>query len=112
LVNFQPLIFADTLFIAAVNDLSWTPPFWLTGAAVLITLGAAVLQVHRRDPNLSTVLRWAALFLFVANLVNKQAFYNQYWLVAALVVISLAVPRQPVVVSDPEPVRPPATAEA
>jgi hypothetical protein len=112
LVNFQPLIFADTLFIAAVNDLSWTPPFWLTGAAVLLTLAAAVVQVHRRNPNLSVVLRWSALFLFVANLVNKQAFYNQYWLVAALVVISLAVPREPVGLSDPEPVRPPATAEA
>ncbi len=92
LINFQPLIFADTLYIAAVNSFSWTPPFWLTGAAVLVTLGAAVVQVHRRNPDLSTVLRWGALFLFVANLVNKQAFYNQYWLVAALVVISLAVP--------------------
>lgn len=30
--------------------------------------------------------------LLVANLVNKQAFYNQYWLSAALVAISLAVP--------------------
>jgi hypothetical protein len=112
LVNFQPLIFADTLFIAAVNDLSWTPPFWLTGAAVLLTLGAAVLQVRRRNPDLGTVLRWAALFLFVANLVNKQAFYNQYWLVAALVVISLAVPRSQEEVSDPAPVRPPVAAEA
>jgi hypothetical protein len=93
LVNFQPLIFADTLFIAAVNDLSWTPPFWLTGAAVLITLATAVIEVRRRDRDLGTVLRWGALFLLVANLVNKQAFYNQYWLVAALVVISLAVPR-------------------
>jgi hypothetical protein len=112
LINFQPLVFADTLFIAAVNDLSWTPPFWLTGAAVLITLAAAVVQVHRRNPDLGTVLRWAALFLFVANLVNKQAFYNQYWLVAALVVISLAVAPSRRPVSDPEPVRPPATAEA
>jgi len=112
LVNFQPLIFADTLFIAAVNDLSWTPPFWLTGAAVLITLAAAVIQVHRRNPDLGTVLRWGALFLFVANLVNKQAFYNQYWLVASLVVISLAVPRSQAAVSAPEPIRPPATAEA
>ena len=112
LVNFQPLIFADTLYIAAVNDLSWTPPFWLTGAAVLTTLAVAVIQVRRRDPDLGTVLRWSALFLFVANLVNKQAFYNQYWLVAALVVISLAVPRPQRPISDPEPVRPPVAAEA
>ncbi len=112
MINFQPLIFADTLFIAAVNDLSWTPPFWLTGAAVLSTLAAAVIQVRRRNPDLAVVLRWGALFLFVANLVNKQAFYNQYWLVAALVVISLAVPRPEKEISDPEPVRPPAAAAA
>jgi hypothetical protein len=95
LVNFQPLIFADTLFIAAINELSWTPPFFLTGAAVLITLGSAIRRVHRQQPDLANVLRWAALVLFVANLVNKQAFYNQYWLVAALVVISLAAARYP-----------------
>jgi hypothetical protein len=106
LVHFQPLIFADTLYIAAVNDLSWTPPFWLTGAAVLITLGAAVVQVHRRNPDLGTVLRWGALFLFVANLVNKQAFYNQYWLVAALVVISLAVPGVATGVATPDSAAP------
>jgi hypothetical protein len=113
LIHFQPLIFADTLYIAAVNSFSWTPPFWLTGAAVLVTLVAAGVQVHRRNPDLAVVLRWAALFLFVANLVNKQAFYNQYWLVAALVVISLAVPR-PVVAEEAEvrPVPQPAVAEA
>jgi len=93
LINFQPLVFADTLFIAAVNELDWTPPFYLTGAAVLITLVTAVLRVHRQQPDLANVLRWAALVLLVANLVNKQAFYNQYWLVAAIVVISLAAGR-------------------
>jgi len=33
------------------------------------------------------------LLLLVANLVNKQAFYNQFWLVGALVVASLSVPQ-------------------
>jgi hypothetical protein len=105
LINFQPLIFADTLYIAAINSLHWTPPFWLTGAAVLITLAAAMVTVRRRNPDLAAVLRWGALLLFVANLVNKQAFYNQYWLVAALVVISFAV-------SPALSARRPATAEA
>jgi hypothetical protein len=91
LINFQPLLFADTLYIASINDLQRMPPFWLTGAAVLITLAGAIITVHRRRPGLSGVLRWCALVLFVANLVNKQAFYNQYWLVAALMVISFAV---------------------
>jgi hypothetical protein len=31
--------------------------------------------------------------LAVANLVNKQAFYNQFWLSGALVVASLALPQ-------------------
>ena len=45
----------------------------------------------RRQPGLAELLRWLALVLLVANLVNKQAFYNQFWLVGALVVVSLAV---------------------
>jgi hypothetical protein len=92
LVNFQPLVFADTLYIAAINTWDWTPPFWLTGAAVLGVLVAAVRAVRRDGVDLAVLLRWAALVLFVASLVNKQAFYNQYWLVAALVVVSWAVP--------------------
>ena len=39
------------------------------------------------------LLRWLALVLAVANLVNKQAFYNQFWLVGALVAASLALPQ-------------------
>ncbi|MFI7589484.1 hypothetical protein ACIB24_20660 [Spongisporangium articulatum] len=95
LVNFQPLLFADTLYIAAIHELSWTPPFWLTGFLVLGTWVGAALLIQRRQPDLAGVLRWAALVLFVANLVNKQAFYNQFWLVAALVVVSLAVVERP-----------------
>jgi hypothetical protein len=33
--------------------------------------------------------------LLVANLVNKQAFYNQFWLVGAMVALSLAVQPRP-----------------
>ena len=43
----------------------------------------------------------AGLTLLAANLVNKQAFYNQYWLSAARVAMSLAVPRR-----DASPVLP------
>jgi hypothetical protein len=92
LINFQPLRFADTLFIASMQELNWTPPFWLTGALVLAVVGSSAVFAARRKPDLPMVLRWAALVLFVANLVNKQAFYNQYWLVAALVLLSLATP--------------------
>ncbi len=90
LIDFPPLRFADTLFIAARHELAWTPPFWLTGAIVLTGILAVTWTVRRRDPGVGQLLRWCALVLFVANLVNKQAFYNQYWLVAALVLASCA----------------------
>ncbi len=113
LVDFQPLRFADTLYIAAMHELGWTPPFWITGAIIALTTVMAAVLVRARNPDLATVLRWAALILFTANLVNKQAFYNQYWLVAALVVMSLAcpVPPRPAGLTA-EPARPPAVASA
>jgi hypothetical protein len=95
LVNFPPLKFADTLFIAALNELHWLPPFWLTGALVLATVGSVSWTVHRRNPGVGEALRWCALVLLVANLLNKQAFYNQYWLVLGLLVASWAVPDPP-----------------
>jgi hypothetical protein len=66
-------------------------PFWLTGLVVLGALVVIMGVVHRRQPDLPEVLRWLALLLLVANLVNKQAFYNQYWLAGTLVVVSLAL---------------------
>lgn len=88
LVSFPPLRFADTLYIAAIRELSWQPPFWVTGAIVLGTVAAATIAVNRRRPDVAQVLQWCALVLLVANLVNKQAFYNQYWLVMAIVLVS------------------------
>jgi hypothetical protein len=90
LVGFHPIRFANTLFLASLNELGRTPPFWLTGAIVLGVLLGACRAVHRRRPGLSELVGWLALVLLVANLVNKQAFYNQYWLVAALVALALA----------------------
>ena len=63
-------------------------------------LGAVIVVVHRRQPSLAEVLRWLALLLLVANLVNKQAFYNQFWLAGALVVVSLALSDPPRSVRD------------
>jgi hypothetical protein len=111
LVDFPPLRFADTAYIAVLNEFGVQPPFWLTGAAVLATLTGAALVVRRRDPDVAVVLRWCALVLLVANLVNKQAFYNQYWLVAGLVLVSWAAAGVPVrspaasaAGSEPQPV--------
>ncbi|MGN6610526.1 MAG: hypothetical protein ACTHLJ_02010 [Angustibacter sp.] len=90
LVSFHPIRFANTWFIAARTELGWTPPFWLTGLVVLTVLVGACVAVWRRRPALPELLGWLALVLLVANLVNKQAFYNQYWLVGALVALAVA----------------------
>ncbi len=92
LVGFHPIRFANTLYLLALNTFGVTLPFWLTGVCVLAALGTAMAAVHRRQPDLGEVLRWCALVLAVANLVNKQAFYNQFWFVGGLVAASLAVP--------------------
>ncbi|SDO84414.1 Protein of unknown function [Pedococcus dokdonensis] len=91
LVGFHPIKFANTLYLLALNTFGVTLPFAVTGVAALGTLAAVCWTVWRRQPDLGAVLRWLALVLLVANLVNKQAFYNQFWLVGALVVASLAV---------------------
>jgi hypothetical protein len=91
LVSFHPIRFANTLYLLALNTFGVTLPFWVTGAVVLGTLAAVCWTVWRRQPPLDGLLRWLALLLLVANLVNKQAFYNQFWLSGALVVVSLAV---------------------
>ncbi len=92
LLSFHPIKFANTLYLLALNTFGVTLPFYVTGVVVAGTLAAVVWTVRRRQPDLGSVLRWLAVVLLVANLVNKQAFYNQFWLVGALVVVSLAVP--------------------
>jgi hypothetical protein len=90
LLSFHPIKFANTLYLLALNTFGVTLPFYVTGVVVLGTLAAVVVTVLRRQPPLDDLLRWLALVLLVANLVNKQAFYNQFWLVGSLVVLSLA----------------------
>jgi hypothetical protein len=91
LVSFHPIKFANTLYLLALNTFGVTLPFWVTGLVVLGTLAAVCWTVWRRQPPLASLLRWLALVLLAANLVNKQAFYNQFWLVGALVVLSFAL---------------------
>jgi hypothetical protein len=93
LVGFHPILFADTLYLASMHELGAEPPFWATGLVVVVTIALATAAIGRRRPGLDQVLRWSALVLLVANLVNKQAFYNQYWLVAGLVLLSVAAAR-------------------
>ncbi len=102
LIGFHPIRFANTWYLLFLNRYGVTLPFWVTGVVVLGTLAVALVAVWRRQPPLEELLRWLALVLLVANLVNKQAFYNQFWLSAALVVLSLAA-------GDAEPRRAAAT---
>jgi len=96
LVGFHPIRFADTLYLAAIHELGWTPPFWLTGALVLAVVAGMTLAVRWLDPSAGRFAAFAAVTLFGANLLNKQAFYNQYWLVGALVLLAWpAVGRRP-----------------
>ena len=91
LVTFHPIKFANTWYLLALNEFGVELPFWVTGVAVLVPLVTALVAVRRRTPPIGEVVRWAALVLFAANLVNKQAFYNQYWLVASFVALSLVL---------------------
>lgn len=92
LLTFHPIRFANTWYLYFLNEHGVELPFAVTGLAMLAAVGVAVWAVWRRQPAIDEVLRWLALVLAVANLVNKQAFYNQFWLVAVLVAASLAVP--------------------
>ena len=92
LVGFHPIRFANTWYLYFLNEHGVTLPFWVTGLVVLGALAVAAWLIARRQPEVDELLRWFAFILLAANLVNKQAFYNQYWLSAALVAMSLAVP--------------------
>lgn len=91
LLSFHPIRFANTWYLYFLNEHDVTLPFAVTGLVMAAAVAASVWAVWRRQPEVDEVLRWMALVLAVASLVNKQAFYNQYWLVAALVAASLAV---------------------
>jgi hypothetical protein len=92
LVNWPPIRFSDTLYLAAIKNLAWTPPLWLTGLLVVAIVGSAAWAARRFDPSPARFAALAAFTLFGANLLNKQAFYNQYWFVAALVLLAWAAP--------------------
>jgi hypothetical protein len=101
LVDFHPIRFANTLYLLALNVFGVTLPLWLTGLVVATALGSAMWLVGSRPQvGLAWVLRICAAVLLTASMVNKQAFYNQFWLVAGLVAVSFAVEASGVMTSD------------
>ena len=93
LLTFHPIKFANTWYLYALNEHGVTLPFWVTGAAMVGVSPSRRTPCGGAGPGIDELLRWLALVLAVANLVNKQAFYNQFWLVGALVAASLALPQ-------------------
>ncbi|MGL4178199.1 MAG: hypothetical protein ACRCSN_19260, partial [Dermatophilaceae bacterium] len=91
LVEFPPIRFANTWYLYLLNEHGVALPFAVTGALMLAAVVVGAAAVHWRAPQVDEVLRWLAFVLVVASLVNKQAFYNQFWLVAVLVAASVAV---------------------
>ena len=100
LLTFHPIRFANTLVpLRPQRARRRSCRSAVTGVAMLGVVAVASWAVWRRTPDVGELLRWLALVLAVANLVNKQAFYNQFWFVAALVAASLAADA----VRDPSP---------
>ncbi|WP_432511890.1 hypothetical protein [Kineococcus sp. SYSU DK001] len=90
MLRLEPLRFADTVYTLVLNETGVRLPLPLVGLAVLGVLAAAVVTLRRRPVGLAGLLTWCAAVLLVANLVNKQAFYNQFWLVGALLLLAVA----------------------
>ncbi|WP_432487434.1 hypothetical protein [Kineococcus sp. SYSU DK018] len=90
MLELPPLRFADTLYTAVLNETGVRLPLPVVGVLVVAVLAAAVVALHRRPVGLAGLLTWCATVLMVVNLVNKQAFYNQFWLVGALLLLSVA----------------------
>ncbi|MFB9377710.1 hypothetical protein ACFFKU_11415 [Kineococcus gynurae] len=91
MLRLPPLRFADTVYILVLTETGVQLPFWVVGLAILAVVAVAARALLRRPVGLGGLLLWSATVLMVANLVNKQAFYNQFWLVAALVLAAVAV---------------------
>ncbi|WP_380175105.1 hypothetical protein ACFEMC_07630 [Kineococcus sp. DHX-1] len=90
MLGLPPLRFADTLYTLVLNETGVQLPLPVVGLVVLGVLGAAVVTLRRHPVGLAGLLTWCAAVLFAANLVNKQAFYNQFWLVGALLLLAVA----------------------
>ena len=91
-IDMAPRPDATTLYIWALR-LGWEPPFWLSATILAASVAVISYLVHRRQPGLSGISAALALTLLVANLVNKQAFLNQYWLVASLLLFAAPLDR-------------------
>jgi hypothetical protein len=85
-LNLEPRKDSLSLYSLAM-DAGLRPPFFIVG---VITLGAVVIAC-RRTATLPGVALSCAWVLAIFDLVNKQSFFNEWWLVTALVLVSIAL---------------------
>jgi hypothetical protein len=91
LLTLPPRPDAPTLFTVALQH-GWRPS---AGLVVLLLLGAGTAAgwAVRRQPRPGNACLLAALLLLALSLLNKQSFYNQYWLAAQLLIVATALDR-------------------
>lgn len=99
-VALHAILFANTWYLTLLHMTGISMPFWLVAGLMLGVLSSVVWRARRTQPDLAEMLRWMGLLLLIASLVNKQGFYNQYWLAGSLVVLSLALPKDSAMRSD------------
>jgi hypothetical protein len=85
-LHLRPRADSLSIFTTAMNA-GWKPPFVLVGALTIAAIGGVMTYVPRTA---SGFVLGSALVLFAFNLLNKQSFFNQWWLVGALLLLALA----------------------
>jgi hypothetical protein len=88
-LHLEPRRDSLSLFTLAMER-GWRPPFLVVGGVTLLAIAAVVLVVGRDAPP-PVVALGCAWVLAVFHLANKQSFYNEWWLVIALLVVALAL---------------------
>ena len=78
-----------SLFTVAM-DQGWRPPFALVGTVTLAAMAVVVVRL-RASASPSKVGLASAWVLGVFHLVNKQSFYNEWWLTITLLAVALAL---------------------
>jgi hypothetical protein len=92
--RFAPRKDSSTAYILALRS-GWTTGLGAAGALILLAaIVYAARRIRRPDVEMPQVAVAAAFVLLVANMVNKQAFINQYWLVGALILLGLVGPHE------------------
>ena len=89
LVTFHPIRFANTWYLLRAQRARGDAAV-LGDRGGVVGVVAAVVAVCPPPARRRRAAALAGAGAAVANLVNKQAFYNQFWLVGALVAASMA----------------------